>query len=50
MPGRPSLKGIRIGVLREYMDKRLFTQADHETIDIVDRAIGDLRKLRRHNR
>jgi Asp-tRNA(Asn)/Glu-tRNA(Gln) amidotransferase A subunit family amidase len=40
-----SLKGIRIGVLREYMDKRLFTQADHETIDIVDRAIGDLRKL-----
>ena len=40
-----SLKGLRIGVLREYMDKRLFTQADHETIDIVDRAIGDLRKL-----
>ena len=40
-----SLKGIRIGVLREYTDKRLFTQADHETIDIVDRAIGDLRKL-----
>ncbi|MBM4259849.1 MAG: amidase [Deltaproteobacteria bacterium] len=40
-----SLKGIRIGVLREYMDKRLFTQADHESIDIVERAIGDLRKL-----
>jgi amidase len=40
-----SLKGIRIGVLREYMDKRLFTEADHETIDIVDRAIGDLSKL-----
>jgi amidase len=40
-----SLSGIRIGVLREYMDKRLFTQADHETIDIVDRAIGDLRRL-----
>src|SRR5438034_8872547 len=39
------LDGIRIGVLREYMDKRLFTEADHETIDIVDRAIGDLRKL-----
>jgi amidase len=39
------LKGMRIGVLREYMDKRLFTQADHETIDIVDRAIEDLRKL-----
>jgi Asp-tRNA(Asn)/Glu-tRNA(Gln) amidotransferase A subunit family amidase len=27
------------------MDKRLFTQADHESIDIVDRAVGDLRKL-----
>jgi Asp-tRNA(Asn)/Glu-tRNA(Gln) amidotransferase A subunit family amidase len=39
-----SLKGIRIGVLREYMDKKLFTQADHETIDIVDRALGNLRE------
>jgi Asp-tRNA(Asn)/Glu-tRNA(Gln) amidotransferase A subunit family amidase len=27
------------------MDKRLFTQADVETIDIVDRAVADLRKL-----
>ena len=40
-----SLKGIRIGVVREYMDKRLFTQADYETIDIIDKAIGDLRSL-----
>jgi len=40
-----SLNGIRIGVVREYMDKRLFTQADHESIDIVDRALADLRKL-----
>jgi len=40
-----SLSGIRIGVVREYMDKRLFTQADHESIDIVDRALADLRKL-----
>ena len=40
-----SLNGIRIGVLREYMDRRLFTQADHETIDIIERAVGDLRKL-----
>ena len=40
-----SLKGIRIGVIREYMDKRLFTQADAQTIDIVDRAINDLRGL-----
>src|SRR5579862_4109681 len=40
-----SLAGIRIGVVREYMDKRLFTKADEETIDIIDAAIGDLRRL-----
>jgi len=39
------LKGVRIGVVREFMDKKLFPQPDHETIDIVDRAIEDLRKL-----
>jgi amidase len=39
------LDGIRIGVVREYMDKSLFTQADFESIDIVDRAINDLRTL-----
>jgi Asp-tRNA(Asn)/Glu-tRNA(Gln) amidotransferase A subunit family amidase len=38
-----SLKGIRIGVVREYMDKALFTQADSESIDLVDRAVADLR-------
>jgi hypothetical protein len=40
-----NLKAIRIGVVREFMDKGLFTQADHESIDIIDRAIEDLRKL-----
>jgi len=40
-----SLKGIRIGVVREFMDKNLFPQSDHESIDIIDRAIEDLRKL-----
>src|SRR5499433_3363250 len=40
-----SLLGIRIGVVREFMDKRLFTAADHQSIDIVDRAISDLRKI-----
>jgi amidase len=40
-----NLTGIRIGVVREYMDKRLFTQADHETIDVIDRAIENLRKI-----
>ena len=39
------LDGLRIGVVREYMNKTLFSAADAETIDIVDRAIGDLRKL-----
>jgi Asp-tRNA(Asn)/Glu-tRNA(Gln) amidotransferase A subunit family amidase len=40
-----NLEGIKIGVVREYMDKRLFSQADHESIDIIDRAIDDLRGL-----
>ncbi len=43
--GQKSLAGIRIGVVREYMDKMLFTEADAESIDIVDRAVPDLRKL-----
>jgi amidase len=40
-----SLEGLRVGVVREYMDKTLFTKADEQTIDLVDRAIGDLKKL-----
>ncbi len=39
------LDGVRIGVVREFMNKSLFTQADSETIDIVDRAIGDLSRI-----
>jgi Asp-tRNA(Asn)/Glu-tRNA(Gln) amidotransferase A subunit family amidase len=39
------LDGIRIGVIREHMDKRLFTDADVESIDIAERAIADLRRL-----
>jgi len=39
------LAGLRIGVIREYMSKKLFSKADEESIDIVDRAIGELRKL-----
>jgi Asp-tRNA(Asn)/Glu-tRNA(Gln) amidotransferase A subunit family amidase len=42
-PGR--LDGLKIGVMREYMDKALFTDMDAQTIDIVDRAVGDMRKL-----
>src|SRR6185369_10512995 len=39
------LDGIRIGVVREYMDKSLFTVADTESIDLVDRGIATLRQL-----
>jgi Asp-tRNA(Asn)/Glu-tRNA(Gln) amidotransferase A subunit family amidase len=40
-----SLQGVRIGVIREYMSKKLFAKADEESIDIVEHAIADLRKL-----
>jgi len=40
-----SLQGMRIGVVREYMDKKLFTKADEESIDIVNQAVEDLKKL-----
>jgi amidase len=39
------LDKVRIGVIREYMDKDLFTIADSETIDIINSAISDLRGL-----
>jgi amidase len=39
------LDGVRIGVVREYMNKKLFTAADAQTIDLVEHAVGDLRRL-----
>ena len=39
------LDGLRIGVVREYMNKKLFAKADEQSIDLVERAIADLRKL-----
>jgi amidase len=45
LAGRGRLDGLRIGVVREYMNKKLFSVADAESIDVVDRAIDDLRKL-----
>jgi Asp-tRNA(Asn)/Glu-tRNA(Gln) amidotransferase A subunit family amidase len=39
------LDGLRIGVIREYMAKKLFSKADEESIAIVERATDDLRKL-----
>src|SRR3954470_7418301 len=39
------LDGIRIGVIREYMNRDLFTVADSESITLIERAIDDLRAL-----
>lgn len=39
------LDGVRIGVLREYMHKELFTAEDHQAIDRIDEAIAALRAL-----
>jgi Asp-tRNA(Asn)/Glu-tRNA(Gln) amidotransferase A subunit family amidase len=39
------LKGLRIGVVREYMSRKLFTVADIAAIDIVSRGVDELRKL-----
>jgi Asp-tRNA(Asn)/Glu-tRNA(Gln) amidotransferase A subunit family amidase len=40
-----SLAGLRIGVVREYLHRKLLTQADMESVDLIERAIGVLRKL-----
>jgi Asp-tRNA(Asn)/Glu-tRNA(Gln) amidotransferase A subunit family amidase len=42
-PGR--LDGLRIGVVREFMDRDLFTPAAFESIEIAEREIEELRKL-----
>src|SRR4029077_4344583 len=39
------LDGVRIGVIREYMDRTLFNQADEESIASAEKAIADLQKL-----
>jgi Asp-tRNA(Asn)/Glu-tRNA(Gln) amidotransferase A subunit family amidase len=50
--GRPSavdagerLDGVRIGVVREYMQTQLFSKADEQSIELVERAVDDLRRL-----
>ncbi len=41
-----SLKGMRIGVVREYMDRKVFAAPQYQpSIDLVDQAIADLKKL-----
>jgi amidase len=42
---KQTLNGMRIGVIREHMDKKVFNEADVESIDLAERAIGDLRRL-----
>jgi Asp-tRNA(Asn)/Glu-tRNA(Gln) amidotransferase A subunit family amidase len=39
------LDGMRIGVIREYMDRKLFNKADEESIAAAERAVADLQKL-----
>lgn len=39
------LDGVRIGVIREYMRRDLFSKADEQSITLAERAIADLRKL-----
>ena len=39
------LAGLRIGVVREYMNRKLLARADEESIALVERAIADLSTL-----
>ncbi|MBM4297625.1 MAG: amidase [Deltaproteobacteria bacterium] len=39
---RPSLKGVRIGVIREFMQP--FTKADEDSVRIANQAVSDLAK------
>jgi amidase len=40
-----TLAGLRIGVVREYLNRKLLTEADAQSIDLIDRAIEVLKKL-----
>ncbi|BET67126.1 hypothetical protein ASA1KI_20440 [Opitutales bacterium ASA1] len=40
-----SLAGLRIGVVREYMDRSVFKGPLYVNIDVVERAIADLKEL-----
>ncbi len=43
VPGR--LDGLRVGVVREYMQADLFSRADEQSLELVERAIADLERL-----
>ena len=40
-----TLKGLRIGVVREYLNRKLLAKADEESVDLVERAIAALKSL-----
>ncbi len=40
-----TLNGLRIGVVREYLNRKLLAQADAESVDLVERAIAVLKTL-----
>src|SRR5258706_1720665 len=39
------LDGMRIGVIREYMNRKLFNRADEESIAAAEKAVADLQRL-----
>jgi Asp-tRNA(Asn)/Glu-tRNA(Gln) amidotransferase A subunit family amidase len=43
--GTRRLDGVRIGIIREYMNRDAYTRADAQSLDLAERAIADLRKL-----
>jgi Asp-tRNA(Asn)/Glu-tRNA(Gln) amidotransferase A subunit family amidase len=43
--GARRLDGLRIGVIREYMSKTLFSKADEQSIALAERAVDQLRAL-----
>ena len=45
-----SLAGLRIGVVREYLNRTLLAQADAESVDSIERAIARAEEARRHGR
>jgi Asp-tRNA(Asn)/Glu-tRNA(Gln) amidotransferase A subunit family amidase len=39
------LDGLRIGVVREYLNRKLLARADEQSVDLVEKAIESLRSL-----
>ncbi len=40
-----SLKGVRIGVVREFLDKDVYGKTAFQNIDLINQAVEDLKKL-----